>query len=316
MFTHNRERLREHWITQKFFDQVVTQAIQAGLTTDEHFTVDGSLIQSHASPTSLKKIERSVGRGTRGEVFGPSAASSPRSRALPSGVCGRFTYLYRWRELVELMRLLGVPTPELTPRYNVAPTQRAPVVRAVEDGREGVMLRWGLVPPWAEDVAVGSRSINARSETVATKPTFREAFKARRCLVPVSGFYEWRVMGDGTKQPYYITRLDRSPFALAGLWEPPTRVQPETGTFTILTTSPNALMRPLHDRMPVIVASADYDLWLRRESIADADVERIVQPIADSGFEAYPVSRRVNSPRNDGPDLVARVAEPESGTMF
>ncbi|MFM9994227.1 MAG: SOS response-associated peptidase [Phycisphaerales bacterium] len=220
-------------------------------------------------------------------------------------MCGRYTCLFTWKQLQRLMRLTGLPEDELLPRFNVAPTQFAPAVRQSAGGaRTGALLRWGLVPSWADDPSIGSRLINARGETVAEKPSFRSAFRARRCLIPVSGFYEWKAVEDQkAKRPFWIGRADREPFALAGLWERWTKGAEPVESFTIITTTPNALMAKLHDRMPVIVDPGDYDRWL--DPGADpSSLSALIRPNEPEEFEAYPIGTRVNSPKNDDPSLL------------
>ena len=237
-------------------------------------------------------------------------------------VCGRYTHLYTWKQLHRLLNLLHWPDVELTPRYNVAPTQPAPVVRLDEQGeRSGFMLKWGLIPSWAEDPTIGSRIINARGETVFDKPAFRKAAMERRCLVPISGFYEWQaIKGERTKRPHWIGRADREPLCLAGLWESwmdrtANEVQP-VETFTILTTSPNALMRPLHDRMPVILNQQGWETWLNPASERPA-LESLVCPYHGSDLIAYPVGRGVNSPGRDDSGLLEPVSElPSAPDLF
>ena len=186
-------------------------------------------------------------------------------------MCGRYTLA---TPVAELSRIFGFPElPNLSPRYNIAPTQDIAAVRLLpeEERRELVLMRWGLVPYWADDPSIGSRMINARSESVAEKPAFRSAFARRRCLVLVDGFYEWQQHGvpkGGKKQPFRIRRRDGQPFAFAGLWE--SWKGPKGGpalehpleTATIVTTDANRVLKPLHDRMPVILAPEDYDAWL------------------------------------------------------
>jgi len=227
-----------------------------------------------------------------------------------SGMCGRYALTTSVELLVELFGLAGYV--DLEARYNVAPTQDAPVVRVNrETGERNMeMLRWGLIPRWAKDAGVGARAINARSETVAEKPTFREAMRARRCLVPADAFYEWKKnggRGSREKQPFCIRLRDGGPFALAGLWErwcpPAPEGEPEDApaieSFTVLTTSPNALVEPLHDRMPVIVEPKDFERWLDPNA-DDVDALRpLLRPLDAGLMTAFPVSRRVNSPRND-----------------
>ncbi len=222
-------------------------------------------------------------------------------------MCGRFTNLLTWAELVALYGLTAVTQmpAEWRPRYNAAPTQLLPVVRLDAAGRrELALLRWGLVPSWAKDPAIGNKLINARAETVAEKPSFRAAFKARRCLVPCDGFYEWKRSG-GAKQPYRITMADGSPFAVAGLWERWTKGGEPLESFTIITTAANELMASIHDRMPVIIDPATYDAWL--ESRDTAIPMALLEPYPARRMSAYPVSTRVNSPRNDEPAVIERI---------
>lgn len=188
------------------------------------------------------------------------------------------------------------------PRYNIAPTQEAPVIRAGAGGkREVAMLRWGLLPFWAKDPKMASRLINARSETVAEKPSFRNAFRKRRCLVPASGFFEWT--GEvGHKIPHAITLADRKLFAFAGLfesWRSPEGEDRET--YTILTTEANRAMSAIHERMPVILAEADYGAWLHGPP---EDAQALLKPCADDAIRTRTVSRALNNPRNDSPELL------------
>ena len=223
-------------------------------------------------------------------------------------MCGRYTQLMAWSELVELYRIAAgaAAAPNLPPRYNICPTQKVPVVRtAAGTGRELVMMRWGLVPAWSKDTAIGSRLINARAETVAEKPSFRGAYKSRRCLIPADGFYEWRRQGDGPKQPYRITLAGGAPFALAGLWErwekaPDGKV---LETCTIITTAANLFLRPIHHRMPVILDAAGHDAWLDARTPPDA-VPAFLGPY-DGVMEAQAVGSRVNNPRNDDAACIA-----------
>ena len=228
-------------------------------------------------------------------------------------MCGRYA-LYTPIEAVA--RLFGVSelhAHDVDARYNIAPTQEVPIVRrspypAAEAGaeppRELALARWGLVPFWAKDLAIGNRMINARGETVAAKPAFRAAFRKRRCLVPADGFFEWQKTGDG-KQPWYIRDAGGQPMALAGLWElwdPPEGGEP-LASCAIITTGANELMRPLHDRMPVILDEAGREAWL--DPAAETEqLESLLAPAPDGILEAWPVSRRVNSPFNEDPSLV------------
>ncbi len=233
-------------------------------------------------------------------------------------MCGRYSLTTPPDVLAALFRLAAIPI--WAPRYNIAPTQEVPVVREApagdEAGRERRfdVLHWGLIPWWAQDPGVGGQMINARAETAAEKPVFGEAFRRRRCLVPADGFFEWKKLVSG-KQPYCIRRRDGEPFGLAGLWERWRRSEQEIiESFTILTTEPTDLLRPLHDRMPLIIDPADFDLWL------DPDVREPegLRPLLTSGsaardaLVAYPVSTRVNTPANDDPSCLEEVPPRES----
>ncbi len=218
-------------------------------------------------------------------------------------MCGRYTIT----RPADLVQELGVETgQELAPRYNVAPTQDLPVVRAGTEGgpgRELAVMRWGLVPSWAKDPKIGNRMINARSETAAEKPSFRSAMRRRRCLVLADGFYEWAKEG-GAKQPYFIHLAGHRPFVFAGLWERWTKGDEPIESFTILTTAANDKVRPLHDRMPVILPRDGHDLWLDPK-VGDRDrLQPLLKPYANEEIELFPVSRMVNNPRNDVPQCV------------
>lgn len=231
-------------------------------------------------------------------------------------MCGRYTYLFKWKQLHRLMRLHEIPLEELFSRYNVAPSQRAPIIRLDSTGnRVGVMMQWGLVLPWMSQTGKGASPTNARGESIFLKPTFRKAARERRCLVPVSGFYEWQKNeGEKRKQPFWIGREDREPLCFGGLWESWhdgfTPNSPALETFAIVTTSPNALMVPIHDRMPVIVSESDWTAWLDPNT-TQTEVERLIRPFAGNGLTAYPVSTAVNSPRRDDSTLIERVAPQE-----
>jgi putative SOS response-associated peptidase YedK len=222
-------------------------------------------------------------------------------------MCGRFTLATPAQTIAEAFELGAAP--DLRPRYNIAPTQPVAVVRAaVGDGRELATLHWGLIPSWSKDAEIGARLINARAETIAEKPSFRSAFRSRRCLVLADGFYEWRRDGD-RKQPFYVTMKDRRPFGFAGLWE---RWAPAGGepleSCTIVTTTPNEVLAPIHDRMPVILPAPDHSTWLD-PAVKDAErLQRLLQPFDASEMEAYPVSPRVGNPRADDRDCIAPLA--------
>lgn len=230
-------------------------------------------------------------------------------------MCGR----YMLTSPVDALRQLFAfeQRPNLMPRYNIAPTQEVPIVRLSREGtaregaRELIMARWGLVPFWADDLAIGSRMINARRETVQSARAFREAFRRRRCLVPADGFFEWRTDGKA-RQPFLIRRQDRAPFAFAGLWErwrPPGSPASDNSVVrscTIVTCPANELVAPLHERMPVILPPGAWSPWL------DPDTDNpgsLLQTHPSDGFEHYPVNPRVNSPKNDDPDCIEPVVQ-------
>ncbi len=211
--------------------------------------------------------------------------------------------------------LFGVESaPAVEPRFNIAPTQHVAVIRRQPDGgRALAMLRWGLVPFWAKDLAIGNRLINARAETAAEKPAFRAAWRRRRCLVPADGFYEWKA-GPGGKTPYFVSAESGEPFAMAGLWEH-WEPKDEGGegpveTFTILTTAPSEFMSRLHNRMPVILGQGSAEAWLAGEPLPDGDGSPADPEVA---LRAWPVSRRVNSPRNEDPSLIEPAEDPDGG---
>jgi putative SOS response-associated peptidase YedK len=194
------------------------------------------------------------------------------------------------------------------PRYNVAPTQDAPIVAVGRNGRRIAGFRWGLVPFWADDPSIGNRMINARSESVATKPAFRRAFERRRCLVPADGFYEWQrpETGRGPKRPFWIHRPDERPFALAGLWERWGAEEDPLLSFTVLTTRANDWMRPIHDRMPVLLPRETWERWLDRDSDTSELADVLALPSEDA-LVAREVGTLVNSPSNDGPGCIEAV---------
>ncbi len=223
-------------------------------------------------------------------------------------MCGRFTLHHTADEIAE--RFAAEVEPLLEPRYNIAPTQ--PVVAVLmEETRSVQRLRWGLVPSWAKDIGIGSRLINARVETIAEKPSFRTALSRRRCLIPADGFYEWREADnpeEGGRTPMYIRRRDGGLFAFAGLWDEwhapdgsPLR------TCTIITGTPNPLMAPIHDRMPMILRREEEDRWLEPGPHDTPSLLSLLVPYPAVEMEAYPVSRKVNSPTVDTPDNIAPV---------
>jgi len=221
-------------------------------------------------------------------------------------MCGRYTITVSGRLLAELFELGSEP--RFAPRYNVAPTQHVPVVRLSADGqREWVEARWGLVPAWAKDESIGARMINARGETLTEKPSFRNAVRRRRCLIPADGFYEWRREGAG-KQPYLIRFSDGRPFAFAGLWEAWRAPGAEPlVSCTIVTTNPNEVVAPLHDRMPVILPRDLHREWLGPGELPAQRLLGLIAPHPAGDMEAFPVSRRVNNPGADDPACLEHV---------
>jgi putative SOS response-associated peptidase YedK len=219
-------------------------------------------------------------------------------------MCGRFTLRTPARDLVEIFELLREP--ELTPRYNIAPTQNVAVIRQDGKSRELSLMRWGLVPSWSKDPKAGPPLINARSETIATKPSFRTAFKRRRCLIPADGFYEWQKQSDSkTKIPHYIRMAKDRAFAFAGLWETWHGGNgSELESCTIVTTEANDLMRPLHDRMPVVLPEENFAQWLDPKNENVPELEALLRPYAPSEMTAFPISTLVNSPRNERPECI------------
>jgi len=223
-------------------------------------------------------------------------------------MCGRFSQTASPEIIAQQFELTDPPL--FAPRYNIAPSQPIAVIRIEPDTatRKLVMLRWGLIPSWAKDIKIGNQCINAKAETVAEKPSFRSAFKKRRCLVVATGFYEWQVQG-GTKQPMWIGLRSHRPFAFAGLWEHWTTAEGEPlETCTIITTEPNDLMAPIHNRMPVILATASYDQWLDPAFQHIEALKALLRPYPSEELMAYPVSTLVNNPRHDAPQCLEPVS--------
>jgi putative SOS response-associated peptidase YedK len=204
------------------------------------------------------------------------------------------------------------------PRYNIAPTQQVAAIRthAGSPQRELAWMRWGLIPSWADDPAIGNRMINARGETLAEKPAYREAFRRRRCLIPADGFYEWK-QGAKPKQPNYIYLKNEQPFAFAGLWESWQHAGQTIESCTIITTEANELLRPLHERMPVILGPDDYETWLDASIQNPERLEPLLVPYPADRMTLYPVSSAVNSPRCDDASCLERAAPVKTqGTLF
>ena len=224
-------------------------------------------------------------------------------------MCGRYAF-YSPAEAVR--QFFSVDSElDLRPRYNITPTQDVPVIRRRDGSKELVLLHWGLVPFWAKEKSIGNRMINARAETVAEKPSFRNALKSRRCLVLANGFYEWQKT-DGAKQPHYICMQDERPMAFAGLWESWDKEDELLESCAIITTTANELVAPIHHRMPVILNMGQQTDWLS-EAPLDADQLRsTLLPSPAGEMIAWPVDRKVNSPGNQGSELI-REAQGEQG---
>jgi len=202
------------------------------------------------------------------------------------------------------------PTPNFPPSWNVAPTDSLPIVRFNPKAghRTLDLMRWGLIPYWSKDIKIGFSTINAMAETVDTKPVFREAFKRRRCLVPIEAFYEWKKLGPKEKQPYAITLADRGLMALAGLWETWRSPAQETiRSFTIITTTPNELCAEVHNRMPVILSPETWAAWLAEEPAEEAVLKMMLVPYPAERMTMWPVDKRVGNVKNNDASLIEPV---------
>ena len=229
-------------------------------------------------------------------------------------MCGRFVYAAQCDENQLAFPQVIFPN-EMPLRYNIAPGQDITAIANTAEPRADA-FKWGLIPSWAKDHKIGNRLINARGETLAEKPSFRTAFKRQRCLIPATGFYEWQRNPDGrTKTPMYIALKSGTPFAFAGLWE--SWHSPEgqhIQSCTIITTEPNDLMAPIHNRMPVILPANAYNLWL--DPAERTDLQELLIPYSAQEMIAHPVSTLVNNPRNDTSDCLKPAQPPEQGALF
>jgi putative SOS response-associated peptidase YedK len=221
-------------------------------------------------------------------------------------MCGRFTLRSTGESVAEAF---GLPeAPDLFPRFNIAPGQPVAVVRQMPQAQDRRLayLRWGFIPAWSDDPSIGDRLANARSETAATKPSFRRAFRSRRCLVVADGFYEWQKI-NGRKQPYFVGLQGDRPFGLAGLWERWEKGGEPVESCTILTTDANELMQPIHERMPVIIPPEQYGLWLDPRCQDSEKLAKLLRPYPSTHMLAYRVSTVVNNPKNDVPQCVEAI---------
>ena len=222
-------------------------------------------------------------------------------------MCGRYTVT----ATPEVLRALFgyAEQPNFPPRYNVAPTQPIAVVRLMNGKRQFALVRWGLLPSWGKDPKAFSLLINARGETVNEKPAYKAAMRRRRCLIPADGFYEWKALGN-RKQPYYIRAKSGEPFAFAGLWETWTGPNgEELETAAIVTTAANRTLAPIHDRMPVVIAPDQFDLWLGNRDEDTTAASALIKPAPNELLETYPVRSDVNRVANDNPRLIEPSAE-------
>jgi putative SOS response-associated peptidase YedK len=239
--------------------------------------------------------------------FAPSRLRGFRGRPDYNPImCGRYT-LIRLADFTDMFPWIRPPREDPPDRYNIAPTQPiAAVPNAAEPQVE--FFHWGFIPYWAKDASIGNRMINARAETIATKPIFRNALQRRRCLIPASGFYEWKKNPNGTKTPMYIRMKDLKPFAFAGLWE---RWRSPDGSevrsCTIITGKPNNLVRDIHDRMPLILPGESYRRWLEPGEVPAEQFEQMLAPYDAAAMEAYPVSRMVNNAKVESPQCIESV---------
>jgi len=219
-------------------------------------------------------------------------------------MCGRFAL---YNDPLTLARRFDAEAPsDLMPRYNVAPTQTITIVRVEAGRRRFALARWGLVPHWAKAMDTGYSTINARAETVAGKPAFRDAFRRRRCIVPADNFYEWQALpGSKLKQPWAIALRGRESMALAGLWEQwRDPLGGITESCTIIITDANETMRPIHERMPVILAPENWDAWLAPDAKDAGHLQSLLVPYPAEGIMAWKVGTQVNNPRHEGPDCI------------
>ena len=228
-------------------------------------------------------------------------------------MCGRFTLASELEQLSEHFGDLQLEL-EFSPRYNITPTQDVAVIANTSEvggGHKVEFYHWGLIPSWAKDPKIGSRMINARSETLTDKPSFRSAYKRRRCLILADGYYEWQtVPGEKSKQPIYIRLKSQNPFAFAGLWEEwkANYMEKALRSCTIITCSSNSYLEEFHHRMPVILPKDAYAQWLSPDEQSNEMLQPLLQPYPDDKMEAYPVSRFVNRPANDSPECIQRVS--------
>lgn len=224
-------------------------------------------------------------------------------------MCGRFTNKAKPEEIEKEFHVKISQDNLFKPRYNIAPTQIIPAILESDGERIINGLKWGLIPHWSKDDSFAAKLINARAETLAEKPSFRDAFKKHRCIIPASGFYEWDKKSSGAKQPFYFYLKDKEVFGFAGLWEQ--WLDKETGeqieTCTIITTEANEVLEPIHDRMPVILKSKDYNQWLDEKQKDTDKLQKLLVPYPPDEMATYQVSKAVNTPSDDSPELIKKI---------
>lgn len=221
-------------------------------------------------------------------------------------MCGRFTLFAEFEEIIERFHIEATISKELyNPNFNVAPSHS--VLSVINDGCKNRLgyLKWGLIPPWAKDKKIGYKMINARAETVSEKPSFKHAFQKRRCLVIADSFYEWKKNDDNSKTPMRIKLKSNALFAMAGIWESWRSPDGETiYSCSVITSTPNSLVKEIHDRMPVILKPSDETKWLDPSIIDPKKLQHLLQPLSEDFMDAYEVSSLVNSPKNNSPQLI------------
>lgn len=222
-------------------------------------------------------------------------------------MCGRFVSKAEKEEIKKEFNVEIAAGNVPAARYNIAPTQMIAAIAEIENARELASFKWGLIPHWAKDDSIGNKLINARAETLTEKPSFREAFRSRRCIIPASGFYEWQKQAKGAKQPFYFYLKDKEVFGFAGLWEE--WLDEQTGelteTCTIITTEANEVLKPVHDRMPVILKAGDYDFWLDEKVKDTSKLQNLLIPYSAKEMDSHAVSRSINNPAANSEELIA-----------
>jgi len=218
-------------------------------------------------------------------------------------MCGRLVLKDNIEDLSSCFQIDNVDDLLLEARYNIYPGQNVPVI-IMEERKKFVMMRWGLVPSWSNDPLIGFQMINARAETLSQKASFKNSFKKLRCIIPCSGFYEWKKLDKKTKVPYFIRLRNGTPFALAGLWDRWNKDGGNLTTFTIITTTPNNIIKPIHDRMPVILKSENHDMWINPDITDTENISDFLKPYPSEEMELYEISTFVNNPKNDSPECI------------